>query len=127
MLEEFDVDVSAVKSKKQYQAALNRIEALIDAEPNTPEGEELDILVTLVDAYEEIRFPIEAPDPIAFLKNVMEFKGYDQSDLARLLNSRPRASELLEKKRALSLNHIRKISAAWSIPAEPLVGEYDLL
>lgn len=98
----------------------------MDAEPDTPEGEELDILATLVDAYEEANFPIGAPDPIAFLKNVMEFRGYDQSDLARLLNSRPRASELLEKKRALSLNHIRKISAAWSIPVEPLVGEYEL-
>ena len=120
------MEISTIHTKKDYKAAIARIELLIDAESNTPEGDELEILATLVHAYEEINHPIDAPDPIEFIKNVMEFRGYDQKDLADLLNSRPRASELLKKLRPLSLKQIRLISGAWDIPVEPLIQEYKL-
>ena len=69
------MDISTIHTKKDYKAAIARIELLIDAESNTPEGDELEILATLVHAYEEINHPIDAPDPIEFIKNVMEFPG----------------------------------------------------
>jgi len=120
------MDIKAIRTEADYDAALSRIEDLLDAEFGTPEGDELDILTTLVSAYENTTFPIEAPDPIEFVKNVMEFKGFTQNDLAELLNSRPRASELLGRQRSLTLDHIRKITATWRIPAEPLIQEYEL-
>ena len=120
------MNINIVRTKADYQKAVGRIEVIFDAEPNTRQGDELEILGTLVHAYEEKNFPIEAPDPIEFIKNVMEFKGLSQTDLAELLESRSRASELLSKTRALNLSHIRKISAAWDIPVEPLIGEYEL-
>ena len=120
------MNINIVRTEADYQKALGRIEVIFDAEPNTRQGDELEILGILVHAYEEKNFPIEAPDPIEFIKNVMEFKGLSQTDLAELLESRSRASELLSKARALNLAHIRKISAAWDIPVEPLIGEYEL-
>lgn len=120
------MDIKAIRTEADYDTALSRIEELLDAEFGTPEGDELDVLTTLVSAYENTNFPIAAPDPIEFVKNVMEFKGYTQNDLADLLNSRPRASELLRKQRSLTLDHIRKITTTWRIPAEPLIEEYEL-
>ena len=98
----------------------------MDAKPGAPEGDELDILSTLVEAYEEKHYPIESPDPIEFIKNVMEFQGVDQSGFARILNSRPRASEILNRRRQLTLNQIRQITVAWKVPADPLIKEYKL-
>lgn len=120
------MDINTIHTEEDYNTAMGRIEVLVDAEFNTPEGDELEILATLVHAYEEINHPIEAPDPIEFIKNVMEFRGYNQKDLADLLKSRSRASELLKKLRPLSLKHIRLIGDAWDIPVEPLVQEYKL-
>lgn len=120
------MDIKAIRTEADYSAALSRIEELLDAELGTPEGDELDILTTLVSAFESLNYPIEAPDPIEFVKNVMEFKGLTQNDLAELLNSRPRASELLRRQRSLTLDHIRKITTTWRIPAEPLIQEYEL-
>jgi HTH-type transcriptional regulator/antitoxin HigA len=120
------MDINTIHTEEDYNAAMGRIEVLMDAESDTPEGDELEILATLVHVYEEINHPIEAPDPIEFIKNVMEFRGYDQKDLADLLKSRPRASELLQKSRPLSLKHIRLISGAWGVPVEPLIQEYKL-
>ena len=121
------MNINIIRTDEDYQATMGRIEILMDAEPNSPEGDELVVLGTLVDAYEEEHFPIEAPDPIEFIKNVMEFAGYSQQDFADLFNSRPRASELLAKTRPLSLKHIRIISGAWNVPVEPLVQEYELM
>ena len=89
-------------------------------------GHELEVLALMVDAWEDTHHPIDDPDPIEFLKNVMEFQGYGQKDLAELLNSRPRASEILNRQRPLSLSMVRKISLAWQVPAEPLIREYSL-
>jgi len=80
----------------------------------------------LAEAYEESRYPVEAPDPVEFIKNVMEFLGLDQAEFGRLLNSRPRASEILNRRRQLTLNQIRQITIAWKVPADPLIREYEL-
>lgn len=120
------MNINPIKTKRDYNDTLARIEDLMEAEFNTPEGDELDVLTTLVENYEEKAFPIEALDPIEFLKNAMEFRGHSPADLSKLLKSRSRASELLAKKRALSIGHIRIINKAWKIPIEPLVQEYEL-
>ena len=118
------MNIQPITSAADYEAALERIKELMDAEPDTPEGDELEVLTLLVDAYEETQYPIDEPDPINFLKDVMEFRGYTQRDLARLLNSRPRASEILNRQRPLTLSMIRLISRTWQIPVEPLIREY---
>ena len=120
------MDIQAVRNEADYAAALGRIDSLMSAEPNTPEGEELELQSILVEHYEQKHHAIEAPDPIEFLKNVMEFRGVGQSSLAIVLNSRSRASEILNRRRPLTLEQIRKISHAWKVPVDPLVQEYEL-
>lgn len=120
------MNIKPITNAADYAAALERVGLLMDAERGTPEGDELEVLTLLIVAYEEIQYPINEPDPIDFLKDVMEFRGYSQKDLALLLNSRPRASELLNRQRPLTLSMIRLISKAWQIPAEPLIREYDM-
>jgi len=118
--------IKPIHSDADHLAALDRIEALMDAEPGTPEGDELDILATLVEVYEQRHFPMETPNPVEFIKNVMEFQGIDQAEFGRLLRSRSRASEILNRRRPLSLSQIRQITNAWKVPADPLIREYEL-
>ena len=92
----------------------------------TLESDTLDVLVTLVEAYEVERWPIEAPDPIAAIKHVMEARGLRQKDFAALIGSQPRASEVLNRQRPLTLPMIRVLSIEWNLPADVLVREYDL-
>jgi len=120
------MDIKPIRTETDYAQALARIDTLLDAEFGSPEGDELDLLTTLVSAYEQKYFAIQSPDPIEFLKNIMEFRGARQSDLAKLLNSRPRASEILHKRRPLTLDHIRKIAVEWQVPADPLIREYEI-
>jgi len=120
------MNILPITKTADYTAALERIHELMDAERDTAEGNELEVLTLVVDAYEESQFPMDDPDPINFLKDVMEFRGYAQKDLAQLLNSRPRASEILNRQRPLTLSMIRLISQAWQVPAEPLIREYDI-
>ena len=120
------MNILPIKNGADYEATLERINQLMDAERDTPEGDELEVLALMVDAYEVTHNPIADPDPIEFLKYVMECQGYGQKDLARLLNSRPRASEILNRQRPLSLSMIRLISKTWQVPAEPLIHEYRL-
>ncbi len=120
------MNIKPIHSETDYLESLARVDALMDAQPGTPEGDELDILVTLVQAYEENHFPIDAPDPVEFIKNVMDFLELDQAELARLLQSRPRASEILNRRRQLTLSQIRRITSAWKIPADPLIRKYEL-
>jgi HTH-type transcriptional regulator/antitoxin HigA len=120
------MDIKPIKNSTDYEITLKRVDELMDAEADTPEGDELEVLALMVDAYEETHYPIDAPDPIEYLKDIMEFKGYGQKDLAKLLNSRPRASEVLSRQRPLSLSMIRRISQAWQIPTGPLIREYEL-
>ena len=120
------MNIQPIANAADYEAALQRVNELMDAERATPEGDELEVLTLLIDAYEEAQFPIDEPDPINFLNDVMEFRGYAQKDLAQLLNSRPRASEILNRQRPLTLSMIRLISQAWQIPVEPLIRKYDI-
>lgn len=120
------MNIKPIHSETDYLESLARVDALMDAQPGTPEGDELDILVTLVQAYEENHFLIDAPDPVEFIKNVMDFLELDQAELARLLQSRPRASEILNRRRQLTLSQIRRITSAWKIPADPLIRKYEL-
>ena len=120
------MNILVIKNMVDYRAALKRIDALMDAELGTPQGDELELLALVIDAFENTHYPIGNPDPIDFLKDVMEFRGYAQKDLALLLNSRPRASEILNRQRPLTLSMIRKINQTWNIPTGPLIGEYRL-
>jgi HTH-type transcriptional regulator/antitoxin HigA len=120
------MNILPIKNVADYEATLERINQLMDAERDTPEGDELEVLALMVEAYEDTHYPIDDPDPIEFLKYVMESQGFGQKDLARLLNSRPRASEILNRQRPLSLSMIRLISQAWQVPVEPLLREYTL-
>ena len=118
------MNIKVIHTEKEYKSALSRAEQLMDAEYGSAAGDELELLAALVEIYENHAYPIEAPDPVEFLKNAMEFAGKTQKDLAALLNSRSRASELLNRKRTLTLENIRTISNNWGIPTDPLIQEY---
>lgn len=120
------MNILPIKNETDYEATLERINTLMDAERDTPEGDELEVLALMVEAFEDTHYPIDDPDPIEFLKYVMEYRGYGQKDLAKLLNSRPRASEILNRQRPLNLTMIRLISKTWQVPAELLLREYSL-
>ena len=120
------MNILPIKNVADYEATLERINQLMDAARDTPEGDELEVLALVVDAYEDSHYPIADPDPIDFLKYVMECQGYGQKDLAHLLDSRPRASEILNRQRPLNLTMIRLISQTWQVPVEPLLREYKL-
>ena len=118
--------IEPIKSEADYDSALAVIDNLMSVAPNTPESDELEILVMLVEAYEAKHWPIDAPDPIAVIEHVMEARGLRQKDFAELIGSQPRASEILNRRRPLTLAMIRALSAKWNLPADILVREYDL-
>ena len=120
------MNIKPIKSEADYEAALTAIDGLMGGGPDTPEGDELQVLVTLVEAYEAERWPIEAPDPISAIEHIMESRGFQQKDLAVLIGSQPDASEVLNRLRPLTLPMIRALSAKWNLPADILVREYDL-
>lgn len=113
-----------IRNEDDYQAALRRIDLLFDAQPNTNEGDELEVLSILVDHYERVHFPIESPDPIEAILFRMEQKGLQQKDLAGVLGFKSRVSEVLNRRRKLTVGMIRKLSAFLNIPAEVLIREY---
>jgi HTH-type transcriptional regulator/antitoxin HigA len=106
--------------------ALAEIETLMRAEPRTPEGNRLDVLATLVEAWEARHMPIEAPDPIAAILFMMEQKGLQRRDLEPAIGSRARVAEILNRRRALTLPMIRALSRLLNLPADVLVQEYVL-
>ncbi len=113
-----------IKSEQDYHQVLERLEEIFDAEPNTKEGDELEILGILIKKYENENFPIELPDPIEAIKFRMEQLNYSQNDLAEVIGLKSRASEILNKKRKLSLEMIRKLSEKLHIPSEVLIQPY---
>ena len=115
-----------IKTEADYDMALTAIDGLMGSAPDTPEGDGLEVLVTLVEAYEAERWPMEAPDPISAIEHVMEARGFRQKDLAALIGSQPRASEVLNRQRPLTLAMIRALSAEWNLPTDLLVREYEL-
>ena len=120
------MNIKPIRNERDYDAALAAIDLLMGAEPSTPEGDDLEVLVTLVEAYEAARWPVEAPDPVSAIEHVMEARGLRQKDLASVIGSQPHASEVLRRRRPLTLSMIRALSAEWNLPADLLVREYDL-
>jgi HTH-type transcriptional regulator/antitoxin HigA len=120
------MEIKPIKTENDYLNALNEIEKIIDAKKDTPEGDKLDILVTLVEAYEENNYPILPPDPVEAIIHQMESQGLSRKDLEPLIGSRARVSEILNRKRSLSLNMIRKLQKGLGISAEILVTPYQL-
>jgi HTH-type transcriptional regulator/antitoxin HigA len=120
------MNIRPVKTKKDHKAALRRIETLMTAKANTPEGDELDVLVTLVEAYEARHYPVGEPDPIAAIQHRMEAMGMVRKDLEPLLGSKSRVSEILNRKRKLTMEMVRSINAHMHIPAEILIQDYKV-
>lgn len=116
--------IKPIKTKKDYQAAMNRLDVVFDAKPGTQEGDELEVLGILIDKYEQEHYPIGYPDPIEAIKFRMEQLGYNQSDLAKVVGLKSRASEILSKKRKLSLEMIRQLHQALGIPTDVLIQSY---
>ena len=116
--------IKPIKTKADYDKALEEVFHLMDAKAGTPEGDRLEILSILVEIYEEKHFPIETPDPIEAIKFRMEEKNLTVTDLGKIIGYKSRASEILKYKRKLTLDMIRKISSALNIPAEVLVKAY---
>jgi HTH-type transcriptional regulator / antitoxin HigA len=116
--------IKPIKTKKDYQAALNRLEAIFDAKPGSPEGDELEVLGILIEKYEQEYYPIEYPDPIEAIKFRMEQMGYSQTDLAKVVGLKTKASEILNKKRKLTLEMIRQLHQTQHIPTDVLIQNY---
>ena len=116
--------IKPIKTEQDYQAAMERLEAIFDAKPGTLEGDELEVLGVLIDNYERTRFPIDLPDPTEAIKFRMEQMDYSNKDLAEVIGFKGRVSEILNRKRKLSINMIRKLHASMQIPTDVLVQEY---
>lgn len=121
------MQVRPIKTAEDNRAALARIEQLWDAEPNTPEGDELEVLATLIEAFEEANYPIAPPDPIEAIKFRMEQQGLEDKDLVPFLGQRSRVTEILNRQRRLSISMIRKLHDGLRIPLDSLVKEYQLV
>jgi HTH-type transcriptional regulator/antitoxin HigA len=113
-----------IKTKKDHQNALVRLEKIFDAKPGSKEGDELEVLGILIDSYEKSHYPIDYPDPIEAIKFRMEQLGYNQSDLANVVGLKSRASEILNKKRKLTLEMIRNLHDTLNIPTDVLIQSY---
>lgn len=116
--------IKPIKTKKDYDQALERLELIFDAKRGTDEGDELEVLGILIEQYENERFPIDLPDPIEAIKFRMEQMGYTQTDLANAVGLKSRASEILNKKRKLSLEMIRQLHDKFNIPTDVLIQSY---
>ena len=116
--------IRPIKTDADYRMALAGIERLMDAPPGTPAGDRLEVLTTLVEHYESLHEPIAPPDPIEALNYHMESRGLQRRDLEPYLGSRARVAEVLNRKRALSIEMIRKLHAGLGISAEVLIRPY---
>ncbi|WP_166922905.1 helix-turn-helix domain-containing protein [Flavobacterium poyangense] len=120
------MEIKPIKTEQDYDLALERVNTLFDAKPNTNEGDELDILVTLIEKYDQLHYQIPEPDPIEAIKFIMEQNGLTDADLGVILNSRSRVSEIFNRKRALTIKQIRILNEVLHIPASTLIKEYAL-
>jgi HTH-type transcriptional regulator/antitoxin HigA len=118
------MELKLIKTEEDYKQALARLEEIFDALPNTKEGDELEIISMLIEKYEEKHYKIEFPDPIEAIKSRMEQMGISQTELSSIVGLKSRASEILNRKRKLTLEMIRKINDALKIPLEVLVQPY---
>ncbi len=118
--------IKPIKTEKDYEQALKRLEIIFDAEPNTHNGDEAEILSMLIDNYENKHYPIEAPDPIEAIKIRMEEMNLKQKDLVGVIGGKSRVSEILNKKKKLTVEMIRKLEKTLHISASVLVSNYKL-
>ena len=118
--------IKPIRNEQDYELALSRVESLMDAKPNSDEFDELEVLSTLIDKYEAKHYAIEAPDPIEAIKFRMEQEGLIQNDLVACFGNKSRVSEVLNKKRKLTLDMIRNLHHQLNIPFENLLREYRL-
>lgn len=124
MLKQFRMNIKPIRTKKDYEQALDRLEVIFDSKKGSDKGDELVILGLLIENYENEKFPIGFPDPVEAIKFRMEQLGYNQNDLANVIGLKSRASEILNRKRKLSLEMIRQIHDRLNIPTEVLIQAY---
>jgi HTH-type transcriptional regulator/antitoxin HigA len=119
------MEIRPIKTEQDYDAALAEVETLWRAEPDTPEGDKLDVLITLIEAYEARHHPIAPPDPVEAILFRMEQAGLQRKDLERYIGHSGRVSEVLNHKRPLTLGMIRKLWKGLQIPLESLIQSGD--
>jgi len=120
------MNIKPIKTNSDYETALKEIERLFDAEPGTPDGDRLEVLSTLVEAYEDEHYSIPLPDPIEMILYTMDSRGLTRADLEPYIGSRARVSEILNRKRPLSLSMIQRLNTGLGIPAESLIASYKI-
>ncbi len=118
------MNIKPIRTKKDYTIAMQRLEKIFSAKKGTPQGDELEILSILIEHYENTNYPIDFPDPVEAIKFRMEQMNYNQSDLGKVIGLKSRASEILNGKRKLTLDMIRKINHTMRIPTDVLIQEY---
>ena len=118
--------IKPIKTEQDYEKALERLDAIFDAAPDTKKGDEAEVLSMLIDNYENIYHPIEAPDPIEAIKIRMEEMNLKQKDLVGIIGGKSRVSEILNKKKRLTVDMIRKLELVLHISASVLVSNYKL-
>jgi HTH-type transcriptional regulator/antitoxin HigA len=118
------MNIKPIKTEKDYQKAMKRLEVIFDARPGTKEGDELDILGLLIERYEDEHYPIDAPDPIEAIKFRMEQMGYKQKDLEKAIGHKGHVSEILNRKRKLTLEMVRNLHQKFNIPLQALIKAY---
>jgi len=120
------MDIKPIRNDEDYETALEEIEALWDAETGSADEDRLDVLVLLVEAYEQENYLIPAPDPIEMILHVLDARGLTRRDLEQFLGGRGRVSEILNRRRPLSLEMIRRLQSGLGIPADVLIQPYAL-
>ena len=118
------MNINLIKTETDYNQTLDRLAIIFDANKATEEGDELELLGILIEQYENKHFPIALPDPIEAIKFRMEQMGYNQNDLAQIIGFKSRASEILNRKRKLSLEMIRQLHIGLNIPTDVLIQTY---
>lgn len=120
----FEMKIRPIRNEADYQKALERLEVIFDSKRGTEEGDELEILAIVIDNYENENFPIGMPDPIAAISFRMEQMGLKQKDLVEMIGFKSRVSEIMNRKRKLTLDMIRRLNADLNIPTEILIQDY---
>jgi HTH-type transcriptional regulator / antitoxin HigA len=120
------MDIRPIRTDADYRAAVEEVERIWKAEPGTPDGDRVEVLSTLIEAYEARHYPIPTPDPIAAILFMMEQKGLTRRELEPAIGSRGRVSEMLNRKRPLTLPMVRALSALLEIPTDVLVQPYEI-
>jgi len=120
------MDIKLIKTEEDYQIALEQLDKIFDAAEGTPDSDQADILALLIDEYENIHYPIEAPDPIEAIKIRMEEMQLKQKDIASALGGKNRASEILNRKRKLTVDMIRNLTESLNLSASLLIKDYKL-